>query len=423
MPRQFLLILLTVVFFNACSGPDHMLVDQPLQGLRITIDPGHGATQAYDDFRQGPTGEREEWINLRVAKMLASKLRRAGAAVQLTRTTDRDVSLGGRAALAKRFKSDLLVSIHHNGSGNDPRMDLPIVYFFGSARENPASVDLARLLLAGMRQNMTFEQPEAGGVYSDHLIYDAGTSILRNTAAQMPGIIGEGGFFTNPAGEQRLKSRAYNQLEAEVYYQAIRQYFDRGLPAATLLPFNPGKTVNPEEPIQFELTDGSGSNFFDETSFQILQDGQVLPVSWDPVTGLLSAQPRPTEKRQVVFQVNGRNLKGNALHPKPFQVLTEKGAAWYSETAWQVAFERADSLYVQLNLSASEPDSSSLATLNAALHFYQLSLELQLVHPRVQTAERRIMELMKFKQATGTEDLSAEITAQQKKLLEYYPED
>ena len=215
MLKFYLALFLSIILLVGCSGPSSLSHDhQVLAGKRITIDPGHGDTQAYDRFRIGPTGEREEWINLRVAKILEKKLRKAGAEVLLTRRTDKDVSLGGRATLAKLQGSHLFVSIHHNGSGNDPEMDLPIVYFFGDARLNPASVDFAHILMIEMRERLEFQQPDAGAVYSDHLIYGSGTSVLRNTVAVLPGVFGEAGFFTNARVEARLKSKTYNELEA-----------------------------------------------------------------------------------------------------------------------------------------------------------------------------------------------------------------
>ena len=49
---------------------------KPLTDITICIDPGHGATTRTDSFRVGPTGEREEWIDLRVGKYLKKYLRR-----------------------------------------------------------------------------------------------------------------------------------------------------------------------------------------------------------------------------------------------------------------------------------------------------------------------------------------------------------
>lgn len=417
MRQKIILLLLLTFLLSACVGTQSMLVeDKPLKGLSITIDPGHGATEAYDSFRVGPTGEREEWINLRVAKLLSRKLTMAGADVFMTRTKDRDVSLGGRAALAKIHGSDLFVSIHHNGSGNDPSMDLPIVYFFGSAEMNPASVDFAKILIDSMRIEMTFAQQEAGAVYSDHLIYSSGTSVLRNTVAAMPGVIGEGGFFTHPAGEGRLKHKEYNKLEADIYFKAILDYYERGLPSAEALVPDSLDFIDLSKPVQFELDDGFGNTFFKENSFKVLQDGERIPSSWESKTGILTATPDSSNEHTVTFQVFARNLKGNAMHPKPITFVTELGYYWYSHEKWFEAFSEAEKLFNQGSIE------TELDALDSALHLYRLSLDLQIVHPKAREAEEKILELLLKKQAMVAVDLSEEIELQENRLREYYPD-
>ncbi len=415
-------LLLSLILLSACGGYlSTMPTDRPLEGINITIDPGHGDTEAYDNFRVGPTGEREEWINLRVAKILSTKLRLAGANVLMTRKKDKDVSLGGRATLAKTFNSDLLVSIHHNGSGNDPSMDLPIVYFFGPASQNPASVDFARILIGGMRESLSFAQPDDGAVYSDHLIYSSGTSILRNTIDQMPGVIGEGGFFTHPAGEGRLKSKKYNQLEAEVYFQAILEYFDRGVPYATPLVEDSLEFINLEHEIEFRLNDGFDNSFFEDNSVKIFQDGEPLEAKWNPASGILSTQPLKTDEKTVSFQVFGRNFKGNAIHPIPITFLTKAGFDWMTHDRWREAFDEAEATF--LKLTELESDSSALAAelLDKSLQLYQLSLDIQIVHPRARQAEERVLLLLNRKQDIFKVDLSEAIAEQEKRLEEYYP--
>ena len=422
MHQKIIFITFTLLVLSACTGPQYMaLEDQPLAGINITIDPGHGDTQAYDAFRVGQTGEREEWINLRVAKLLGRKLSLAGANVLMTRTKDRDVSLGGRAALAMDHGSDLFVSIHHNGSQNDPSIDLPIVYFFGSAALNPASVDFAKILIDNMRAGLTFKQQQGGAVYSDHLIYSSGTSVLRNTIDDMPGVIGEAGFFTNPAGEGRLKSKAYNKLEAEIYYKAILEYFNRGTPFATCLLPDSLKYINLNRPLEFELDDGFGNTFFEENSFKVLQGGVQIQSHWDSNTGILTATPDTSTEKLVFFQVFARNIQGNAIHPVPFEFLTAAGYEWYSLEKWFEAFEGAEALYSQIDAQNMEASESQLVQINSALHLYQLSLELQPVHPRARVAEEKNLWLLQRKQNVSDEDLNEAIKAQQDRLKNYYP--
>ncbi len=73
MSKSILLFVLLSFAYFACNSEN----PNPLAGKIICIDPGHGGTSATDSFRVGPSGEREEWINLRVAlhlkKMLEKK--------------------------------------------------------------------------------------------------------------------------------------------------------------------------------------------------------------------------------------------------------------------------------------------------------------------------------------------------------------
>lgn len=410
-------LILSILLLLGCSGTHKMSKgNQPLAGIRITIDPGHGNTEAYDFFRIGPAGEREEWINLRVAKLLAKKLEAVGAEVLLTRTKDRDLSLGGRAALAKRHKSDLFISVHHNGSENDPGIDIPIVYFYGDAATNPASVDFARILLAEMKDNLHFEQVGDGAVHSDFLIYSSGTSILRNTVDVMPGVIGEGGFFTNPSGENRLMDRSYNRLEAEVYYRAILAYFQRGYPQAHFTLEDTLKYVVPGQVLNFELSDGLGGHDFVLNEFSALQDGEPLVVDWQDSTGILSVMTVPADIHEIRIQLFARNLRGNALHPKAFTFTTLSGDTWQSEELWSEAYEKASAIY-----AAIDTDTPALEQVDEALHLYRLSLELQPVHPKSRQAEEQILALLILKDTLVSDDPTEEIDAQRYRLSAFYP--
>lgn len=419
MIKLQIVLVLILVLLVGCSAPGVTIQDKKvLSGKRITVDPGHGDTQAYDSYRVGPSGEREEWINLRVAKLLVKKLRRAGADVYLTRSADKDLSLGGRATLAKKHGSHLFISIHHNGSGNDPGMDLPIVYYFGDARLNPASVDFAHILLGEMHASMEFEQQDAGAVYSDHLIYSSGTSVLRNTVDVLPGVIGEAGFFTNSAGEERLKSRTYNKLEADVYFRSIVEYFSRGYPTAVPALSDTVQFIIPGQVVEFALDDGFGGSSFREESFLVLQDEDTLDFSWQPKQSVLEIQTIPTEERDIDLRIFGRNLKGNALHPRVFTISTESGFEWYSFEFWADAFDTAEEQFEHIAGS----DSVTLESIDSALHLYELSLDLQIVHAKALVAERRILALLEMKQKLTEADLSDDITAQRQKLHAYYPQ-
>jgi N-acetylmuramoyl-L-alanine amidase len=203
-------------------------VENPLAGRTICIDPGHGGTADTDGYRVGPTGEREEWIDLRVALILRDLLVERGAKVLMTRTGDVAVALQDRATLAVENGAEVFVSIHHNATA-DPEANFPVVYFHGSASENQAGVALGRALAASLAEALFDGQTEVSLV-SDHAIFPtAGAAVLRQSYG-IPGVIGEASFFTNPDEEERLRSAEYNRREAEAYVAALADFFSHPIP-------------------------------------------------------------------------------------------------------------------------------------------------------------------------------------------------
>lgn len=202
--------------------------DDPLAGRTVCLDPGHGGTAETDSYRVGPTGEREEWIDLRVALMLRDILEQRGARVLMTRTEDVAVELEDRAILAVENGADVFLSIHHNATA-DPEANFPIIYFHGNASENRAGVALARTLGVHLANALFGGQTEVA-LISDHAIFPtAGAAVLRHSYG-IPGVIGEASFFTNPDEEERLRSEEYNKLEVEAYAAALTEFFSHPIP-------------------------------------------------------------------------------------------------------------------------------------------------------------------------------------------------
>ncbi len=210
-----------------------------LKGKKVLLDAGHGGSCREDSFRTGPESLCEEEVNLRVALYLSDMLTRAGVKVMCTRVKDVNVPLADRVKLAQLFKPDLLISIHHNGSARRvERVNYPMVLIWGSREVNPASYDLASLLLGEFHRIMD----ERGHVTSDLAVFtETGTQLLRETRNLCPGLIGEGGFFSDERHTLHLKDLQYNQREAEAYFLAIAEYFRRGVPAGKVLISSPIK--------------------------------------------------------------------------------------------------------------------------------------------------------------------------------------
>ncbi|HET7117009.1 MAG TPA: N-acetylmuramoyl-L-alanine amidase [Hanamia sp.] len=206
------------------SSPD----DNLLRGKIICIDPGHGGTASTDHYRVGSGGEREEWINLRVAQLLKKELEKKGAKVIMTRTEDVFVPLNERAKIPSDNKADVFISIHHNATA-DTSVNFPIIYFHGAASENLAGVALGKDVAFSLEKYFYKKEiPES--LNSDYTIFPSnGAAVLRNTYG-IPAVLGEASFFTNPSEEQRLKQEEYNSQEAKAYLKALELFFHNPIP-------------------------------------------------------------------------------------------------------------------------------------------------------------------------------------------------
>ncbi len=210
--------------------------ENPLAGKIICLDPGHGGTAATDSYRVGPGGEREEWINLRVAVFLKQMLEDKGARVVMTRTEDVFVPLPDRAKICVDAGSDIFISIHHNATA-DSSVNFPIIYFHGHVSENMAGVLFGKLLakefVTTLYNGKVSEEGNFASLASDFTIFpEAGASVLRNTYG-IPAVLAEASFFSNAKEEQLLKSKAHNLDEARAYLKALELFFSRPVPGIT----------------------------------------------------------------------------------------------------------------------------------------------------------------------------------------------
>ena len=217
---RLIVFLSIIVLYTPVPVP----VPSSVSGKKICIDPGHGGTAATDSFRVGLLGEREEWINLRVALLLKTMLEAKGAQVIMTRGADEKVELKKRAALAISNKADLFVSIHHNATA-DRNVNFPIVYFHGAASENAASVQASTFLARELR-NQLFGGRGPVSVVSDYTIFPVkGAAVLRH-AYGIPALLAEASFFSNVEEEKKLKEEGYNAREATAFVRAIEMFFN-----------------------------------------------------------------------------------------------------------------------------------------------------------------------------------------------------
>lgn len=226
---------------------------------RIVIDPGHGGKDP-GCFRKG--GIKEKNIVLNLAKILAGKIEKElGCEAVLTRNIDKFMSLEQRTAFANMKKADLFISLHINAHKQKNVYGLE-TYFLNMATDE-------RAVMVAARENATSEKniSDLQTILNDLLLntkisessrladkvqkgmvarvkkrYGKVKSLGVKQApfyvligAEMPAILVETGFITNPTERTRLLSKNYLETLADgivagidVYIKSIDHVYQGG---------------------------------------------------------------------------------------------------------------------------------------------------------------------------------------------------
>jgi N-acetylmuramoyl-L-alanine amidase len=215
---------------------------------KIVIDPGHGG---HDTGTIGPHGLEEKDLVLDVSRRLGKLLEaRLGAEVIYTRKDDTFIPLETRTSIANQEEADLFVSVHANSS-RDPDARGVETYYLNftsssealdvAARENAASdksihelQDLVKKI--ALKEKIEESQEFASDVQQSlHSGLSTKNPGLRNRGvkkapfivligANMPSILAEISFVSNPGDEHRLRTPEYRQRIAESLYHGISKY-------------------------------------------------------------------------------------------------------------------------------------------------------------------------------------------------------
>lgn len=213
---------------------------------RIVLDPGHGG---HDTGTIGPGGLREKDLVLDVALRLGRLIgERMGSEVIYTRTDDRYVPLEARTELANQSQADLFLSIHANSSRLRSAAG-PETFYLNfttapdalevAARENAPSArtihELQDLVLKIAQKEKVQESREFASRVQKALYRNLRLSPGRNRGvkkapfvvligAQMPSVLAEVAFLSNPREERLLKQPEYRQRLAEALYRGLFEY-------------------------------------------------------------------------------------------------------------------------------------------------------------------------------------------------------
>ncbi len=217
---------------------------------RIVIDPGHGG---HDSGTLGPGGIEEKDIVLDVALRLGKLLkRRLGADVIYTRDNDTFIPLETRTAIANKSRADLFISVHANSS-SDPAARGVESYYLNfttspedlevAARENAVSDESIHELSSLVKKIALRDKIEESREFAidvQNSLYgglEEGNPGLKDRGvkkapfvvligANMPSILAEISFLTNPEDAGELLQPAYRERIAESLYRGIAKYIN-----------------------------------------------------------------------------------------------------------------------------------------------------------------------------------------------------
>jgi N-acetylmuramoyl-L-alanine amidase len=240
---------------NCCSAPAKVT-----RMVTIALDPGHGGE---DPGATGASGSHEKDIVLAIAKRLKAKLEGLpNTRVMLTRDADYFVPLGVRVEKARKVQADLFVSIHADAFVEPSARGSSVFVLSEKGASSSAArwlandqnkadliggVNLAthdRQLASVLFDLSTTAQindsiklgkavlTEIGGINRLHkgAVEQAGFAVLK--APDIPSILVETAFISNPDEEARLRDNGYQDQIADAITKGIRRYFANNPPMA-----------------------------------------------------------------------------------------------------------------------------------------------------------------------------------------------
>lgn len=238
-------------------------LDRQLRDVVVAIDAGHGGE---DPGAIGKRGTREKDVTLAIARKLKRLVdARSGMRAELTRSGDYYVGLRKRMEIARSHRADLFVSIHADAF-RDRRVRGSSVYVLSrrgasseaarwlAEQENSADLvggvslddkdEVLAWVLLDLAQSGTQQASEAAAekVYRElrrvgrvhgTRVQKAGFMVLK--APDIPSMLVETGFISNPSEERNLASPKYQQRIADSLLAGVEAYFKTTPPPGTYL--------------------------------------------------------------------------------------------------------------------------------------------------------------------------------------------
>jgi len=239
---QRAVLVLVMVFVLIESAPAAAAKQQLFEGYRkrIVLDPGHGGDETG---ARGPEGTLEKAVTLHLARILSAELEH-NYRVVLSRTDDYQMSLDNRTATANNLKADLFISIHTGGSFVHSTSGAVIYHYQSFSEEaQKQTTDLsqqventdASLLWDRVQSRYTDKSRILAGLINAQLSSTgavresrvAGAPLAVLEGANMPAILIEIGYLTNPAEEKNSRDEQFLKDLALAIRRGIDEYFEK----------------------------------------------------------------------------------------------------------------------------------------------------------------------------------------------------
>lgn len=223
----------------------------------VVIDPGHGGK---DTGAIGKAGIREKDVVLSISKRLAAKLQTIpGVRVVLTRDEDVYVPLRGRLNIARKYDADLFIAVHADAFFSQKVQGASVFALSQRGATSEAARWLAQQENHSELSGISFDElPDDSKMLRSVLIDMAQTATIRDSlkvgnkvldaldgvsrlhykkveqapfvvlkSPDIPSILIETGYITNPHEERKLSSPQYQDQLADAVYTGVKSYIAR----------------------------------------------------------------------------------------------------------------------------------------------------------------------------------------------------
>ena len=241
---------------SSVKAPDALHVNTPsnFSNKVIVLDPGHGGK---DTGAIGHKKYREKMVTLQISNALASILRKRGIKVKTTRSKDRFIKLRKRTAFANKHHADIFISIHANSvpkrnrykaygietfflsparskraknvAASENSQDLELMNYYGKESYlnsmNHEKIIASHKLAIDLQQGMLSTLRKRYKKVKDNGVKEGPFWVL--VGAQMPAVLIEVGFISNPTEAERIASKKYQRLMAEGIADGVMRYFSK----------------------------------------------------------------------------------------------------------------------------------------------------------------------------------------------------